>query len=198
MIRQIRQRTRTFIRQKLTPELEAGDPTNGRLVLGHRSYAHDPRIVVHHNDPDYNVTVGAYTSIADGVTFIVGGNHQTRWISTYPFDEASRRGHPHSRGPITVGNDVWIGMGAVVVSGVSIGDGAVVAGYAVVTRDVEPYTVVAGNPAQPVRQRFTPDETRALLAMRWWDWPHEKVAAAEEFLCAGDVAALVRFADAFR
>ena len=84
-------------------------------------------------------------------------------------------GHPASKGDVVIGNDVWIGRKAVILSGVTIGDGAVVGTMAVVTSNVEPYTIVAGNPARPVRKRFDDSTIQNLLQLRWWDWPTEKV-----------------------
>jgi acetyltransferase-like isoleucine patch superfamily enzyme len=140
------------------------------------------------------VTVGAYCSIAEDVTFFIGGNHRSDWLSTFPFPGVIGRGHPASRGPIVVGNDVWIGMGAAVLSGVQVGDGAVVGAFAVVTRDIPPYAVVAGNPARVIRYRFPPETVATLLTIRWWEWSDDDVAACIPILTGGSLAELVEMA----
>lgn len=127
--------------------------------------------------------MGAYCSIAAGVHVLLGGEHRTDWTTTYPFSELDRRfahirGHPRTKGDVVIGNDVWVGRDAVILSGVKIGDGAVVAARAVVARDVEPYAIVGGNPAKLVRSRFDPDTVSRLLAIAWWDWPTERIEAA--------------------
>jgi acetyltransferase-like isoleucine patch superfamily enzyme len=117
------------------------------------------------------LTIGRYCSIADKVEILLGGDHRLDWVSTYPFaamqglwpDADAPADYHVSRGDVTIGNDVWLGSGCIILSGVTVGHGAVVAARAVVTRDVAPYTVVAGNPARPLRQRFDPDTVAALL-----------------------------------
>ena len=99
-----------------------------------------------------------------------------------------------SRGDVIVGNDVWLCSDAMVLSGVTIGSGAVVAAGAVVTRDVEPYSIVAGNPARHVRWRFEESTRKALLEIEWWSWPLEEVAGIANLLCSSDMAALVDYA----
>lgn len=126
------------------------------------------------------VKIGAFCSIADGVTFIQGGEHFMNCMTTsplcllipgIPLTEWER-----DLGQITVGNDVWIGYGATILSGVSIGDGAVIGACSVVTRDVLPYEVVAGNPVRHLRFRF-PRKLRAeYLANPWWELPDEDIA----------------------
>lgn len=172
------------------------DPVeNGWLVMGDHSYGKP--FVVRLPGPMPTVMVGKYCSIATGAEFLPGGNHRPDWVSTYPFRHrfglpgANADGHPSTKGPITVGNDVWIAGGAKVLSGVTIGDGAVVGAYAVVTRDVPPYAIVAGNPARVRRFRFEPDVVQALLDIRWWDWPDEKVTRFVPDLCSDDIRAFI-------
>lgn len=129
-----------------------------------------------------SLSIGRYTSIAENVTILLGGNHHPDWISMFPFnaffnEAAGVREQPWSKGPVRIGNDVWIGWGATIVSGVNIGDGAVVAARAVVTKDVPPYAIVAGNPARVLRYRFTPEEIQYLLDLAWWNWNEEQVRA---------------------
>jgi acetyltransferase-like isoleucine patch superfamily enzyme len=148
--------------------------------------------------------VGKYCSIASGVTIMLGGNHRIDWITTYPFPALASRwpgasaisGHPQSKGDVSIGNDVWLATDALVLSGVTIGDGAVVAARAVVAKDVPPYAIAAGNPARVTKTRFSDDQVRILLALRWWDWPDDAVAKAVPLLCGGNVDLLKNFASA--
>ncbi|WP_247654650.1 CatB-related O-acetyltransferase [Microvirga sp. HBU67558] len=131
--------------------------------------------------------IGKYNSIADDVTIFLGGNHRTDWVTTYPFNVLDPvaehiKGHPHSRGDVIIGNDVWLGRGCMIMSGVTIGDGACVAANAVVTRDVAPYTIVGGNPARMIRKRFTDAQIEHLLQIEWWNWPQEKIVTVYEQL----------------
>ena len=95
-----------------------------------------------------------------------------------------------SRGNTVIGNDVWIGYGATIMAGVTVGDGAIIATKSVVTRDVPPYTIVGGNPAHEIRKRFTPEEIERLLELRWWDWPVEKITEQLSVLTGNEVPAI--------
>jgi chloramphenicol O-acetyltransferase type B len=146
------------------------------------------------------VRIGAYCSFARGCQVFLGGEHRTDWITTYPFSALDRRfahieGHPRTRGDVTIGNDVWLGREAMVMSGVTIGDGAVVGARAVVTRDVPPYGVVAGNPASLVRLRFPPETVDRLLAVAWWRWPAARIEAAMPLLLTPDLEAFLEAAE---
>ena len=134
---------------------------------------------------DRPLAIGRFCSIADKVEILLGGNHRTDWVSTFPFaafpdrwpDRGDETGAYHSsRGGVTIGSDVWLGSGATVLSGVTVGHGAVIAARAVVSRDVPPYAVVAGNPARVVRMRFPAETVRALIETAWWDLPDGEVA----------------------
>lgn len=118
-----------------------------------------------------SVVIGAYCSLADGVRFDLRGG-----------------------GRIVVGNDVWIGRGAVVCGGVRIADGAVIGARAVVTQDVRAYAIVAGEPAREVRRRFSDDRVEALLAIGWWEWPAERIRTHLTLLCSGDIDAFLSVA----
>jgi virginiamycin A acetyltransferase len=124
--------------------------------------------------------IGNFCSIAPGVNIVLGGEHRVDWVTTYPFNAILReyrhiKGHPATKGDITIGNDVWIGMNATILSGVTIGDGAVIGANSLVTNDIEPYTIVGGNPAKPIRKRFDQQTIDKLLKIRWWDWDIEKI-----------------------
>jgi carbonic anhydrase/acetyltransferase-like protein (isoleucine patch superfamily) len=104
-------------------------------------------------------------------------------------------GHPRIRGDVRIGNDVWLGSDAMIMSGVTIGDGAVVGAGAVVTKDVPPYGVVVGNPARVARMRFSDDAVSRLLALRWWDWPDEKIEQFLPLMLSSDVEAFLDAAE---
>jgi acetyltransferase-like isoleucine patch superfamily enzyme len=126
--------------------------------------------------------IGNFCSIAENVTILLGGNHSTDWISTFPFgvmfDEVRDKSYMHptkSKGDVIIGNDVWLGMNVTILSGVTIGDGAAVAACAVVTKNVPPYTIVGGNPAKPLKKRFSDEEIIKLLEIQWWRWEISKI-----------------------
>ncbi len=137
------------------------------------------------------LTIGAFCSFAQGSKILLAAEHRTDWITTYPMPFLvpgldSKEG-VGTKGDVVIGNDVWVGMDAMILSGVTIGDGAVIGAGAVVTKDVEPYAIVAGNPARLIRHRFAPEVCKALQHSAWWDWPLEKIKAAQPFLCSPDV-----------
>ncbi len=187
--------------RRLQPPPDAGPPAWPYLYVDPTTYG--PFEVVHYQgDPPNEIRVGRYCSIASGVRFFIGGNHRSDWASTYPFrfmlglHGAGEDGHPASKGPILIGNDVWIGENAVILSGVTIGDGAVVATEAVITRDVRPYAVVVGNPAREVRRRFSDDQVDELLALRWWDWPAAEIREIVPLLNGSPIGELIDYGKA--
>lgn len=166
----------------------------GRAQVGRGTYGY-PKVEIY--DRDTMLLVGSYSSIATGVTLLLGGEHRTDWVSTFPLRVTDRLPgaetgeHMPERGDLVIGSDVWVGYGAIITSGVTIGHGAVIGAGAVVTSDVPPYAVVAGNRASVVRYRFPPEQVERLLEVAWWAWSHEKVvahvsslngAAVDEFL----------------
>lgn len=141
--------------------------------------------------------VGAYCSIADGVQIFLGGEHRTDWVTTYPFPvfwEAATgvQGHPRSKGDVIIGNDVWIGTDATLLSGVKIGDGAVIGAKSVVVKDVPPYAIVAGNPARVIKMRFDNDTIARLLKVTWWEWDDARIERALPLLLQEDTQAFLR------
>ena len=144
--------------------------------------------------------IGKFCSIACGAKFLFNSaNHALGSLSTYPFpifyDEWGLDGKNvadawDNKGDITLGNDVWIGYEAVILAGVTIGDGAIIGARAVVTRDVPPYAIVGGVPARLIRRRFDEATIESLLALQWWDWEPERIRRALPVLQAGDIAAL--------
>lgn len=127
------------------------------------------------------IPVGKFTSIAAGVSFNTLDNHpciqHPEVVSNYPFKEMMELDYPvcENKGAIVIGNDVWIGASAYILNGVTIGDGAIVAAYSIVTKDVPPFALVAGNPAQVKKYRFSPKIIAKLLKIKWWDWDVETV-----------------------
>ena len=168
---------------------------SGRAIVGPHSYG-TFRIRIGKGERG-RVRIGDYCSMAQGVQFSLGGNHRVDWVTTYPFrvilglPGAWTDGHPRPEGEIVVGNDVWIGAEALILAGVTIGDGAVIAARAVVTGDVAPYAIVGGIPAREIRRRFTPEQIDALLALRWWEWPEDRIRAHVDLLCSPDVEGLL-------
>jgi acetyltransferase-like isoleucine patch superfamily enzyme len=169
-----------------------------RFSVGRGTYG-DP-VIEHWGEPA-TLKVGAFCSIARGVTIFLGGNHRIDWITTYPFSvmrESAKhiQGHPATRGDVIIGNDVWIAAKATILSGVHIGNGAVIGAHAVVGTNVPAYAIFAGNPAKLIRFRFKEDEIAFLEELAWWNWPDAKIDKAMPYLLAGDVSALRAFAQA--
>lgn len=140
---------------------------------------------------DTVLKVGSYTSIAAGVQILLGGEHRTDWLTTYPFPamvDAVKdiKDYAPSKGDVVIGSDCWICTNAVILSGVTIGHGAIVAAGTIVTRDVPPYAVVGGMPCKLLRWRFEEAVREALLASAWWDWPMDEVKAVSRMLCSAD------------
>ena len=146
--------------------------------------------------------IGSFCAIGPRTTFLMpGGNHPMVGPSTFPFTMFGGAWTTNTLtafqaidqpGDTHIGNDVWIGRQAQIMPGVRIGDGAVVGAGAVVTGDVSPYAVVAGNPARVIRQRFGTEDVQRLLQIRWWDWPVEKITAHARIIMAGTVDELAR------
>lgn len=183
--------------------------TNPNIVVGRYSYysgyyhGHSfddcARYLMPDRDDVDRLIIGSFCSIGTGASFMMAGNqgHRNDWVSTFPFfflpEEPAFAGAVnayHPAGDTVIGNDVWIGAEAMIMPGIGIGHGAVIGSRALVTRDVEPYAIVGGNPARVIRKRFGEDVIAMLLEMAWWDWEPEALRAAMPLLCSGDVAAL--------
>lgn len=181
--------------------------SNPNIIIGDYTYYDDPEdsenfernVLYHFPFIGDKLIIGKFCALAKGLKFIMNGaNHQMSGFSTYPFSifgQGWERVVPQMsdlpfKGDTVVGHDVWIGYNAVMMPGVTIGDGAIVAAEAIVTRDVPPYTIVGGNPAVPIRQRFPEDVIDRLLAVAWWDWDIEKITRNLEIIVGADIAAL--------
>lgn len=154
---------------------------------------------VHDWQEGATLSIGAYTSIAKDVHIFLGGHHRTDWISCFPFpdfvEEAAHiKEYGGTRGDVIIGNDVWLAYGCTILSGVTIGNGAVVAARSVVTKSVEPYQIVAGNPAKPIGWRFDEETRSALLASEWWLWPEQEIRTVTELLCSARIEEFLQYA----
>ena len=169
---------------------------SGRLVYGPGTYG--VPVILDYSHTTSRVVVGSDSSIGGALMF--GGQHPTRTVTTYPFrinwamEGAGEDGFPLPSEDTHIGSDAWIGTRSIVMSGVTIGDGAVIGAMAVVTKDVPPYAIVAGIPARVVRYRHTEEQRAALLEIRWWDWPEERIRQAVPLLSSEDVDAFIAWA----
>ena len=182
-----------------SPNIEIGDFTYYDDPEGPDKFAE--KCVLHHYDfIGDRLVIGKFCAIAEGARFIMNGaNHAMSGFSTYPFNIF---GHgweegfdPETwskeiRGDTIVENDVWIGMDAVIMPGVRIGNGAIVAAKSVVTHDVPPYAIVAGNAAKVVKMRFDDFTVRRLLKAAWWDWPVDKIGRNLDAIRGADISKL--------
>lgn len=148
-------------------------------------------------DDKTKLVIGKFCSIAENVIIVLGGEHRSDWISTYPFNAllpsfSYIQGHPHSKGDVYIGNDVWIASGVKILSGVSIGDGAIIGANSIVTKNVEPYSVVCGNPIKFVKYRFDEQTRISLCNVKWWDKADEQIVEIVPLLQSGDFDELWR------
>lgn len=154
-----------------TARVGASEVTVGRFSYGYK------RIRVRQWGEGAALRIGSFCSIAGDLTVFLGGNHRTDWATTFPFGSIATdqlggegiTGHPYSNGDVRVGHDVWLGESVTVMSGVSIGHGAVIAAMSTVVRDVGPYEIWGGNPARRISTRFEPEIVADLLDLQWWD-----------------------------
>ena len=145
--------------------------------------------------------IGSYCSIGSGAVFMMAGNqgHNHHWISTFPFFYQENENFADAQdafectGDTVIGNDVWIGSEAMIMSGITVGDGAVIASRAVVTKDVAPYSIVGSNPAKHIRYRFTENEIELLLEMKWWQWSDEQLKGAMRLMCSSNINGLYNY-----
>lgn len=179
-------RRTVYLKNVITdPNIEVGDYTI------YNDFVNDPvdfqknNVLYHYPINHDRLVVGKFCSIACGARFLfTSANHTMRSLSTYTFpiffeewdlDVKDITEAWDNKGDIVIGNDVWIGYEAVILSGVTIGDGAIIGARAVVTKEVPPYTIVGGVPAKPIRKRFDENMISELLRLRWWDWSEEKI-----------------------
>ena len=186
---------------------------NANIEIGdytmYNDFVQDPidfqknNVLYHYPVNQDKLKIGKFCSIACGTKFLfTSANHTLKSLSTYPFpiffEEWGLDGKDicdawDNKGDIVIGNDVWIGYEAVILSGVTIGDGAVIGSRAVVTKDVEPYTIVGGVPAKAIRKRFDEQTIEKLEKIGWWNWSEEQIRQNIGAIQAGDVDALSKF-----
>lgn len=182
------------------PNITVGDYTM------YNDFVHDPKqfeknnVLYHYPVNHDKLIIGKFCSIACGAKFIfTSANHTLSSLSTYPFpiffeewglDKKNITNAWDNKGDIVIGNDVWIGYEAVILSGVTIGDGAIIGARAVVTKDVPPYTIVGGVPAKPIRKRFSEEMIASLLEIKWWNWSKERIAENINAIQTGNIEKL--------
>ncbi|MDE5798863.1 MAG: CatB-related O-acetyltransferase [Treponemataceae bacterium] len=180
--------------------IEVGDYTI------YNDFMHDPRdfeqnnVLYRYPVNGDRLKIGRFCSVACGAKFLfASANHTMRSLSTYPFpiffeewglDAANVADAWDNKGDIVIGNDVWIGFEAVILGGVTVGDGAIVGARAVVTKDVPPYTIVGGVPAKPIRKRFSDGVIAELLRIQWWNWPEDRIRKNLAAIQSGRIAEL--------
>lgn len=185
---------------------------NPNIIVGDYTYYDDPEdseafernVLYHFPFIGDRLIIGKFCAIARGAKFIMNGaNHQMTGFSTYPFyifgggweGAAPAPGELPYKGDTIIGNDVWIGYDALLMPGVRIGNGAIISARSVVTSDVPPYTIVGGNPARIIRQRFPDHIANALAQIAWWDWPIEKISQNLRAITGADLEKLRLAAD---
>ena len=169
------------------------------MNLGKFSYG-DPEVFWESDDSE--LIIGSFCSIAEGCRIFLGGNHRTDWVTTFPFGHIYKNnfnsfngeGHPATKGSVVIGNDVWIGGNVTIMSGVTIGDGAVIANNSHVVKNVEPYSLFGGNPAKLIKKRFTEEQIKNLLEIKWWSWDDSKINEFTPLLCNNDIANFIKLA----
>lgn len=181
---------------------------NPNIIVGDYTYYDDfenvenfeKNVKYHFDFVGDKLIIGKFCMIASDVKFIMNGaNHLTDAFTTYPFAifgngwEKAMDGKTYpNKGNIVIGNDVWIGYNATIMAGVTIGDGAIIATNTSVTKNVEPYTIVGGNPAQVIKKRFTDEKIQQLRTLKWWDWNIETITENVQHLTGNDIDSLLQ------
>lgn len=182
---------------RLDERADLADYDIGRYSWGH--------LTVSSRGPGTTLSVGQFCSFAAGTHIVLGGEHRADFVSTYrfpayaPFNETHRHladATSVTKGGVVIGNDVWLGHQTLVLSGVTIGDGAIIGAGSVVRHDIPPYAIVAGNPARVAGFRFPPEQVEALLRIRWWDWPLERISRHLDTLLSDDIGGFIEAAQA--
>ncbi len=186
--------TRTFIslRRKflLGTIITSKDPAYKKYDIGRFTYG-TPEILSYYSNS--KLKIGQFCSIAKDVKIFTGGNHKMNCVTTFPLRDVlyGEIEKSESKGDVVIGNDVWIGYGVTILSGVKIGDGAIIGAESVVSKDVEPYSVMVGNPAIMIKKRFDDETINELLKIRWWDWKIENIKKNKELL-QGDIKIFIK------
>lgn len=171
------------------------------ISIGKYSYACNPNILW--KVDDLNVTCGKFVSIAENVTIFLGNGigHDSSFVTTFPFGEIHKNTFPdvknnskNTNGSITIGNDVWIGYGSTIMSGLTIGNGSIIAANSHVVKSVEPYSIVGGNPAKHIKYRFSPEQIKNLLEIKWWDWSECRINKYMDLMLSNDIDKFIKTA----
>lgn len=182
------------------PNITVGDFTMYNDFVNAPTLFEKNNVLYHYPINDDKLQIGKFCSIACGAKFLFNSaNHTLASLSTYPFplffeewglEKKNVTNAWDNKGDIVIGNDVWIGYEAVVLAGVTIGDGAIVGTRAVVTKNVPPYTIVGGVPAKPIKKRFSEETISALLEIQWWNWSEERIARNIGAIQSGNIEQL--------
>ena len=183
------------------PSIEVGDYTIYNDFVSDPLLFERNNVLYHYPINHERLIIGKFCSIACGTKFLFNcANHTLKSLSTYTFplfyedwdlEKSDVATTWDNKGDIVIGNDVWIGYEAVIMVGVHIGNGAIIAARAVVTKDVLPYTIVGGVPARPIRKRFDEEVIRKLETLKWWNWSAEKIRRCLPYLVNGDINRLL-------
>ena len=182
------------------PNITVGDFTMYNDFVNDPTLFEKNNVLYHYPINDDKLQIGKFCSIACGAKFLFNSaNHTLSSLSTYPFplffeewglEKKDVTNAWDNKGDIIIGNDVWIGYEAVVLAGVTIGDGAIIGTRAVVKKDVPPYTIVGGVPAKPIKKRFSEETISALLEIQWWNWTEERIARNISAIQSGNIEQL--------
>ncbi|WP_294590666.1 CatB-related O-acetyltransferase [uncultured Bacteroides sp.] len=183
------------------PQIEVGDYTIYNDFVADPLLFEKNNVLYHYPINREKLIIGKFCSIACGTKFLFNcANHTLKSLSTYTFplfyeewelEKSNITTAWDNKGDIVIGNDVWIGYGAVIMAGVHIGDGAIIAARAVVTKDVPPYTIVGGTPAKEIRKRFDAEVIQQLLKLKWWDWSTNKIRQCLPYIAEGKLDELL-------
>jgi acetyltransferase-like isoleucine patch superfamily enzyme len=157
--------------------------------VGKWTYGHEGIRIIGNQS---KLKIGNFCSIAEGCVIFLGAYHRSDWNTSFPFGHIYQhvfnnfdgQGHPKSNGDVIIGNDVWIGKNVTIMSGVNIGDGAILAANSHIVKDVLPYSIVGGNPAKFIKWRFDEERRKKLIEMKWWEWDDNKINQNLKWLCS--------------